>query len=290
MSDQTPGENPILWLNGRLLAAADAHISPFDRGFTVGQGAFETLVTYQRRAFAVGRHWRRLRRSCEGIGLPVPEEAIVRRAMEEVVRANGFPEARLRITVTVGEDSRVARNEPHQGTLLVTCTPRSRWPPTACLVTVPWPRNEKGALAGLKTTSYAENVAALSHAKSQGADEALFLNTQGFLCEGTGSNIFLVKGESLYTPPLSSGCLAGVTRELVLELAQQAGLRSYENDLDHSAIMNSDEAFLTSTTREIHPVAAIDGQLLPQPPGEITRGIREAWRRLVESDNGDGIL
>ena len=101
--------------------------------------------------------------------------------------------------------------------MLVACSAAKPWPPSTVLATVPWVRNERSAVAGVKTTSYAENVVALAHAHARGASEALFLNTQGRVCEGTGSNVFAVVDGAILTPPLSSGCLAGVTRDLVIE-------------------------------------------------------------------------
>jgi branched-chain amino acid aminotransferase len=133
------------------------------------------------------------------------------------------------------------------------------------VVTVPWTRNERGALAGLKTTSYGENVVALARAREQGATEALFANTQGRLCEGTGSNVFVVLGGRLLTPPLSSGCLAGITRELVLEWSG-----AEEADLPLGALAEAEEVFLTSSTRDIQAVQRVDGGDLPAAPGPVT--------------------
>ena len=118
-------------------------------------------------------------------------------------------------------------------------------------VTVPWPRNERGALAGLKTISYGENVRALAQAKEAGAGEAIFPNTRGELCEGTGTNVFVVTGNVLRTPPEESGCLLGVTRALILELADRLSTRAEEVTLPISALATADEAFSSSSTREV---------------------------------------
>jgi branched-chain amino acid aminotransferase len=143
------------------------------------------------------------------------------------------------------------------------------WPviEAACdVVMVPWTRNEHGALAGLKTTSYAENVLALGYARERGGGEAIFANTAGNLCEGTGTSVFVVSGGRLLTPPLSSGCLAGVTRGLVIEWAG-----AIEEDLPAGALAAAPEAFLTSTTRDVQPVRAVNGRPLPAAPGPVTR-------------------
>jgi branched-chain amino acid aminotransferase len=137
---------------------------------------------------------------------------------------------------------------------------------------VPWPRNEFGALAGLKTTSYAENVRALSYAADNDAGEAIFANTAGNLCEGTGTNVFVVVGGRLVTPPLSAGCLAGVTRALVLEW-----VGGTEENLPLDALKSADEAFLTGTTRDVQPIRKVNGLKLAAVPGPLTRKAAEVF-------------
>jgi len=151
--------------------------------------------------------------------------------------------------------------------------------PTADVVVVPWPRNERGALSGLKTTSYGENVVALARAVAAGADEAIFANTVGALCEGTGSNVVVGVGGRLVTPPLRSGCLAGVTRALVLEVCDVV-----EDDLPLDALTAADEAFLTSTTREVQAIARVDGAPLAAAPGPLTAAAAAAFRDLLARD------
>jgi branched-chain amino acid aminotransferase len=149
---------------------------------------------------------------------------------------------------------------------------------SVAVATVPWPRNERGALAGLKTTSYAENVVALAHARAEGAAEAIFADTTGRLCEGTGSNIFVVLDGRALTPSLGSGCLAGVSRALVLEWTD-----AQEADLPLEVLARADEVFLTSTTREVQPVHAVDGRQLVAP-GPVTRRIAEEFTRRAGAD------
>jgi branched-chain amino acid aminotransferase len=147
------------------------------------------------------------------------------------------------------------------------------------VVVVPWPRNELGALSGLKTTSYGENVRALAYAVEHGGSEAIFANTAGSLCEGTGTNVFVVTGGRLVTPPLASGCLAGVTRALVLEWVGAA-----EEDMPASVLANADEAFLTGTTRDVQPIDHVNGVKLAAVPGPITRKAAEVFAmRAAES-------
>jgi branched-chain amino acid aminotransferase len=152
--------------------------------------------------------------------------------------------------------------------------------PASCDVAVAgWPRNERGVLAGVKTTSYAENVRALAWARARGAAEAIFGNLAGNLCEGTGTNVFVVTGGRLVTPPLSAGCLAGVTRGLVVEWAGAA-----EEDLPLAALASAEEAFLTGTTRDVQPIRLVDEVPLPAVPGPLTRKAAEIFAaRAAES-------
>ena len=175
-------------------------------------------------------------------------------------------EGRLRLTVAGTPDPIV----------MARATPLDPWPPTADVVLVPWPRNERSAVAGLKTVSYAENDVALAWAADRDAGEAIFANTAGRLCEGAGSNVFIVRDGRLLTPPLSSGCLAGVTRELLLE----AGV-AREEDLEASALARADEAFLTSSTREVHPIRLVDGRPLPRCPGPLTQRAADAFAAIL---------
>jgi branched-chain amino acid aminotransferase len=240
---------------------------------------FETLIVYGGRPFAVTRHLERLAVSCKGLGLTPPDADVVRAAMDAVVEANGFDAARLRVTVT-GGDSPLGSDRGAAGpTTVVAGGALAGWPPTADVVVVPWTRNEKGALAGLKTTSYGENVVALAWAKERGASEAIFANTAGELCEGTGSNVFLGIGGRLVTPPLRSGCLAGVTRALVMELVDVV-----EEDLPVGALASAEEAFLTSTTREVQPIRAVDGSPLGTAPGPLTEAAAAAFKALAARD------
>jgi branched-chain amino acid aminotransferase len=133
-------------------------------------------------------------------------------------------------------------------------------------VRVPWTRNERSSVAGAKTTSYAENVAALQAAHRQGASEALFGNSRGELCEGTGSNVFVVTGGEVLTPTLASGCLAGITRELLLEWAAKDGLPVFERELPLTVLDDAEAALLTSSTRDVQPVRVLDGRALPGSP------------------------
>jgi branched-chain amino acid aminotransferase len=266
-----------IWVNGDLVAADQSTVSPFDHGFTVGDGVFETMRTERGEPFAVSRHLRRLRRSAAGLSLGVPyRDDELRAGIAAVIQANDLAEARVRLTLTGGIGPPGSDRGAEQPTVLIAATPRKQWEPTTTAVTVPWRRNEHSPVAGLKTTSYAENVVALRHAQERGATEAIFANTAGNLCEGTGTNIFVGLGGRLLTPPLSSGCLAGVTRELLLEVTD-----AVEEDLPIERLAEVDEAFLSSSTRDVHPVAQLDDRRLDPCPGPLTAAAAEAFAVLL---------
>lgn len=266
-----------IWLDGALCDEEEARVSPFDHGLLTGDGAFETIKVYAGRPFAVRRHLERLARSAGGLGLGVPEAPVLRAALDEVVAGNGLRDARLRITVTGGPAPLGSERGPAAPTVIVAGAPLSPAVGPANVAVVPWPRNERSALAGLKTISYGENVVGLAYARERDATEAIFGNLAGNLCEGAGTNVFVVLGGRLITPPLSAGCLAGVTRDLVLELTD-----AVEDDVPLSMLAEANEAFLTSTTREVQPIRAVDGRLLPAAPGPRTTAAGDAFSALVQ--------
>ena len=269
-----------IWIDGALRDAADTVISPFDHGLTVGDGVFETIQIVRGVPFAARRHLDRLRRSAAGLRLPISAtDDELRAALQATIDANQVDAGRLRLTVTGGVSPLGSDRGTGGPTVVIATADLPTWEPTTAVVTVPWPRNERSAVAGLKTTSYAENVVALDHAHQRGGTEAIFANTAGALCEGTGSNVFLVVGGRLCTPPLSSGCLAGITRELVLELVEVDEL-----DLPLDALASADEAFLTSSTRNVQAIGLVDGHPLAQAPGLLTRRAAEAFADLMARD------
>jgi branched-chain amino acid aminotransferase len=268
-----------IWLDGGLRDAESARVSAFDHGLTVGDGVFETVKAVAGRPFALTRHLDRLARSAHGLGLPEPDLDEVRHACAAVLEANPMPLGRLRITCTGGQGPLGSDRGAHGPTLLVAFGESAPRPDTTAVITVPWTRNERGALTGLKTTSYAENVVALARARERGASEALFGNTVGRLCEGTGSNVFVVLDGEIHTPPVTSGCLAGITRALTAEWTGAA-----ETDLPLDVLERADEIFLTSTLRDVQAVHRVDDRALPGAPGPVTA---KAMRIFQERAAGD---
>lgn len=274
----------FVWLNGSLLQNREARVSALDHGFTVGDGAFETLRAWDGSLFAFTRHWNRLVRSCAILGIHAPPRNLVLQAMHETLNASRLRDARVRFTVTSGEGPAGSDRGRSSSTMVCTAVPAPVYGETEHVAVSPWVRNERGALTGAKSVSYGENVVALAHAKLHGAGEAVFANTRGDLCEGTGTNVFLVHRGELHTPPLSSGCLAGVTRELVIELCRTAGIPLSESPLPVSALAEADEAFLTSSTRGIHCIAQVDDKTISKTVGPLTRRVAELFRNLVREN------
>jgi branched-chain amino acid aminotransferase len=273
------------WLShaGGLVDAADARVSVLDHGFTVADGVFETLKVTDGAAFALGRHLDRLERSAAAMGLPAPDRTMASSAVQQTIDAN-LPQlgdlARLRITYTAGDAPLGSDRGEAPPTLVVAVSAMKRWPESTALITVPWPRNERSPLAGVKSTSYAENVVALHQAHEHGAGEAVMADTRGRLCEGTGSNVFIVVGGRLVTPTLDTGCLPGVTRALVLEWCG-----AVEEDHPLEILREAEEVFITSSTRDVQPVHRVDARSLAAP-GPVTAEVMSefATRSGADSD------
>ena len=263
------------WADGRILSPGEAAVRADDHSVVVGDGVFETTGVLDGVPFALTRHLARLARSAAGLGIQAPDDARIREAVAEVVAADRRA-GLLRITWSSGPGPLGSGRGDGPGTLVLSTGPGNVWPATERVHLGPWVRNEHGALTGLKTTSYAENAKALAVAHRLGCTEALFRNTAGHLCEGTGTNVFLVVDDVLVTPPLSSGCLAGVTRDLLLELVDVV-----ERDVALDEIEVASEAFLSSATRDVSSIAAVDDHDLPTAPGPVTTAVAATFADLV---------
>ena len=262
-----------VWFNGAMVERDAARVSVFDHGFTVGDGVFETTKVVAGRPFALTRHLNRMADSATAMGLRMPAQHVVRDAVEQVVAQLGDTLGRVRITLTAGEAPLGSGRGNAEPTLVVAASAMTPWPVTEAVVLVPWVRNERSAVAGVKTTAYAENVVALAHAEAAGAGEALFANSVGELCEGTGTNVFVVHDGIARTPPLSAGCLAGVTRALVLAWCPEVR----EETLAPGDLESAQEIFLTSATRDVQGVHAIDGRSPGKAPGPVTVSIADTF-------------
>lgn len=268
-----------VWVDGRLYERPeDARVAAVDAGVVTGNGVFEAFKVTEQGPFAVRRHLERLDRSARALGMPAPDHALIRSGIEAVLEDRRYVDGKVRITYTAGRGplgSQAAFGPP---TVVVAADARTLSPATGRVVTSPWTRNERGAMAGVKSTSYAENVRTLAYATDHGASEAILLNTAGHVCEGTGSNLFCVFGSEIVTPPLSSGPLAGITRDLVLEWSDVR-----EADLTLAEAMAADEVFLTSSLRDVQAVERWDDLELPAP-GPVSKELAAVFAERSAAD------
>ncbi|TWE12913.1 aminotransferase class IV [Rudaeicoccus suwonensis] len=270
--------NTRVWVDGERVDDKPS-VRALDHGVTVGDGVFETCKIDGGEVFVLERHYDRLDNSLRGLGLQAADRAHLDEGIAAVLR-EPMDFGRLRFTVTGGLGPLGSDRSDVPMTYIVSAVELERPQGSTKIVVVPWTRNENSAVAGLKTTSYAENVVALAHAKSQGGSEAIFANTRGELCEGTGSNIFVVVDGEILTPPLSAGPLAGITRALVLEWCGEAGIAIREQTLPLDVLRSADEVFITSSTRDVQPVHAVDDRVLPAP-GPLTTAAADVFAKAA---------
>jgi branched-chain amino acid aminotransferase len=255
----------FIWINGRFCDPRQPQLSAFDRGFLYGDGIYETVRAYGGRLFLFHDHFLRLKNSARGMKIPLPySETALLQAASRLLKKNRLDEASVRLTVSRGPSP-------------LGFDPRPAGPPTAVIQAVPVPRhdeslyaqgirlristvrrNDKRSLSpAYKTTNNLNNILAKIEANGVRAYEALMLNTDGDLAEGTISNIFFVKNGTVKTPSLDCGLLAGVTRKTVLELCRKNKWPLREGVYSTADLLEADEAFLTSTTLEIIPVTTV---------------------------------
>jgi branched-chain amino acid aminotransferase len=270
---------PRVWVNGRLTRVDEPAVAALDHGVTVGDGAFETAKVDQGQVFAATRHARRLDRTLSGLGLPAADHDHLAEGVAAVLGAGPQIEfGRLRYSVTGGAGPLGSARADSPLTYIVTAGEQPRPPASASVAVVPWVRNERSAVAGLKTTSYVENVVALAYAKERGAIEAVFANTRGELCECTGSNIFVVRDGVILTPPLDSGCLAGITRAVTIEWCREDGMEVREEAMPVEVLGEADEVFITSSTKDVLAIHAVDDRTVE--PGPVTARAAEVFAKL----------
>jgi branched-chain amino acid aminotransferase len=284
----------IVYLNGRFMRADRAKVSAFDRGFSYGDGLFETLRAYSGWVFALDRHLRRLRNGADQIGLQFNGDVEHwRRVMVRLLRRNGLTgaDSSLRLTVTRGADILGTLLPPEAApspTLFLVARPvegavHGRQQAGIGVVTIRWgdPFNP----FGIKSLNYLYHMLAMVRAKEQGAYEAIFVASDGSVVEAATSNVFSVASGTLTTPPEKAGLLPGITREVVIETARKEGLDVREAALSLEELLAADEAFLTGSVKEVTPIIAIDGTRVgPGSPGPITRLLQQRYREVVEEE------
>lgn len=289
----------VVCLNGRYVQAARAKVSAFDRGFSYGDGLFETIRVYAGWVFALDRHLRRLQKGALEIGIPFEGEVQTwRQVMSELLRRNRLlaADASLRMTITRGPDvlgSLLPPSAPLSPTLLLVARPldpeiNQRQQVGIGAVSVHWgtPFNP----FAIKSLDYLYNMLAMAQAQREGAQEALFIAADGCVVEGATSNLFSVSQGMLTTPPESLGLLPGITREVVIELAKKEGLIVREAPVHLNDLLAADEAFLTGSLKEVMPLITIDGRMIGTgSPGQVTRHLQKCYRAAVEEERVQGV-
>lgn len=280
----------LAYLNGSLVSRGDARIAVLDYGFLYGFGLFETMRAYGGHVFRLDRHLKRLARSGENLGIAV-ESAALERAVTETIRANGLGDARIRLTVSIGEGGVVPDpttcGEPTVLVVAGNFQPFSEevYQRGFSAVVSSIRRNSRSPLSGMKTLNFLESMLARQEARTAGADEALLLNEKGFLAEASMSNVFLVSEGSLRTPGLESGVLPGVTRETVTELAGKRGIDSIEGDTALEELLHAEEAFLTNSVMEVMPLTGVEGNPVGNGrPGPVTQKLMAGYSEMVERE------
>jgi branched-chain amino acid aminotransferase len=265
--------------NDKLMPIEDSRLSPGQAGLICGWGLFTTIRIVKGEAFGYERHWRRLEKDAAIIRLPLPNTGPkVRVHLQEVIRANKVSEGCARIYLIYNQIGTWRSDEEMTQVDLIIYTaslPEYREP--VRLAIREHGRHAASALAGVKTISWLPNVWAVAEAQKEGFDEVILLNERGEVAECTAANIFLVKGDKVFTPPLSSGCLEGVTRGILMEIAPEAGISVVEQTLRQEDFATADEVFISSTNRNLIGVGDIAGQKIPVAPGPITRRLDELF-------------
>jgi len=272
-----------LFHNDRMLTVEKARFSPGQAGLLCGWGIFTTLRIVRGEAFAYERHWRRLEKDAGIIHLPMPYAATkVRLHLQDVIRANKVGEGCARIYLVYNKAGfwQSEEAQPEVDLLIYTADLPSFQEPLR-LDLRQHGRHAASALAGVKTISWLNNVWSSAEAQRQGFDEVVMLNERGEVAECTAANIFAVKNGKVFTPPLSSGCLEGVTRGILFEIAGDAGISVIEQTLLHDDLYQADEIFVSSTNRNVLGVGEIAGHKIAAAPGPITLRTREIFDAYV---------
>jgi len=283
-----------IYINGKFYEKNDAKVSVFDHGLLYGDGVFEGIRSYNSLVFKLKEHIERLFESAKSIMLDIPltrEELI--KAVVATLKKNDLKDAYIRLVVTRGEgdlglDPRKCRVGP---TIIIIADKIALYPDKLYreglkIVTVPTVRNLPEALnPQIKSLNYLNNILAKIEAANAGCDEAIMLDSLGYVAECTGDNIFIVKSNHLYTPPQCMGTLRGITRDAVLEIARKNKISAHEHVITRHEVYISDECFLTGTAAEIIPVVMVDGRVIGNgKPGKLTLNLIKKFKVLTKKE------
>lgn len=286
-------EERWIYLNGEYVPKAEARVSVFDHGFLYGDGIFEGIRAYAGRVFKLDEHLKRLYESAKAILLDIPlDPAEMKAAVLETLRRNQLSDAYIRLVVSRGPgDLGLDPRRCSKPTVIVIADEVALYPPEVYekgleLASVSVRRTSPEALnPAIKSLNYLNNILAKIEANQRGLAEVLMLNQQGWVVEGTGDNVFIVKDEVLITPPPYVGILNGITRQAVLKLAREMGMTCREDVFNLFDVYNADECFLTGTAAEIVPAVRCDGRVIGSgTPGPVTLKLTEAFKRYARSE------
>ncbi len=274
----------LIFHNDRIAPLQEVYLSPGQVGLLMGWGVFTTLRIYRGVPFAFERHWARMTRDAERLEIELSYEyEKVRQSIMELAAANQRLEGMARVSFVKNHGGLWAEAQDLPPTdLLVFTRPLVAWPAAHRLTIQPGGIFSGGSYAGAKMLSWVPHIAVLERAHEAGFDDALLLNEKGQLAECTSANIFLVRNGVILTPPLSSGCLAGITREVIFEIAPKAGFQIREAELTSDDLSSAEEVFISSTTREVAGVGFISPQWNFPCPGKVTAALEDAFKKYVE--------
>ncbi len=265
--------------NESLVPIEAVRLSPGQAGLLSGWGIFTTIRISRGEAFAYERHWRRLEKDAAIIRLPMPySSAKVRLSLHEVIRANKVADGCARIYLVYNQVGFWQSDEEQpEVDLIIYSAPAPQYREPVRLGLREQGRHAASPLAGVKTTSWLQNVWAVAEAQKEGLDEVVLLNERGEVAECTAANIFAVKNGKVFTPPLNSGCLEGVTRGILFEIAPEAGVGVVEQALHPEDLFSADEVFISSTNRNLIGVGEIAGRKIAAAPGPVTHQLNDLF-------------
>lgn len=281
-----------IYIDGKYCSEGEATVSVFDHGLLYGDGIFEGIRAYNGRVFKLKEHIDRLFYSAKSILLKIPlTHSEMMAAVTATCRENQIRDGYIRLVVTRGKGTLgLNPRSCHSPVVIIIADKIQLYAPELyqdglTIITVPTVRNLHSALnPAIKSLNYLNNILAKIEANNAGCEEAIMLNSEGYVAECTGDNIFLVKGNQLLTPPLSAGALYGVTRGTVIDLAREQGLEVSEPNLTRYDVFNADECFLTGSAAEIIPVTKVDGRVIGTgKPGPVTARLVSAFHALTQS-------
>ncbi|MDD5196231.1 MAG: branched-chain-amino-acid transaminase [Candidatus Omnitrophica bacterium] len=283
-----------IYINGKFYEKDQAKVSVFDHGLLYGDGVFEGIRSYSRLVFKLKEHIDRLFESARSIMLkpPLTKEGLIK-AVILTLKKNNLKDAYIRLVVTRGEgDLGLDPRKCNGNATVIIITDKIALYPEALykkglkIVTVPTVRNLPEALnPQIKSLNYLNNILAKIEAVNAGSDEAIMLDSLGYVAECTGDNIFIVKGKHLYTPPQCMGTLRGITRDAVLEIARKEKIPAHEHVITRHEVYISDECFLTGTAAEIIPVVTVDGRVIGDgKPGKLTSLLLKKFREMTKTE------